>query len=69
MLHRRSDYYTRAFFWFSAPPPVTLQTKLNTTLLSLNEVCQHSVDKYIIYLKSCRYEERGYVYWNEGKQS
>ena len=48
-LHRRSDYYTLAFFWFSAPPPVTLQTKLNTTFLSLNEVGQHSVD---IYLKS-----------------
>ena len=54
-LHRRSDYYTRAFFLFSAPPPVTLQTKLNTTFLSLNEVGQHSVD---IDLKSCRYDAK-----------
>ena len=54
-LHIRSDGYTLAFFWFSAPPPVTLRTKLNTTLLSLNEVGQHSVD---IYLKSCRYDAK-----------
>ena len=37
------------FLLISAPPPVTLQTKLNTTFLSLNEVGQHSVD---IHLKS-----------------
>ena len=55
LLHSRSDGYTLAFFWFSAPPPVRLQTKLNTTLLSLNEVGQHSVD---IYLKSCRYDAK-----------
>ena len=54
-LHIRSDGYTLAFFWFSAPPPVRLRTKLNTTLLSLNEVGQHSVD---IYLKSCRYDAK-----------
>ena len=54
-LHIRSDGYTLAFFWFSAPPPVTLRTKLNTTLLSLNEVGQHSVD---IDLKSCRYDAK-----------
>ena len=54
-LHIRSDGYTLAFFCFSAPPPVRLRTKLNTTLLSLNEVGQHSVD---IYLKSCRYDAK-----------
>ena len=37
------------------PPRKNDAVKLNTTLLSLNEVGQHSVD---IYLKSCRYDAK-----------